>query len=477
MADDELCYLSAAEALALFKKRKLSPVELMTAIIRRAEKTEPKVNALPITLFEEAIAAARKAEAVYARKSGRPRSLEGLALAIKDESHMAGANTTSGSLLLKDAIDEDTDPAVERILKAGAIVHARSAAPEFSCAPWTHSRIWGVTRTPWNLKFSPGGSSGGAGAALAAGSTTLANGSDIGGSIRIPAAMSGVVGFKPPYGRNPEITPFNLDHYCHVGPMARSVLDCALLQNVMAGPHPKDIVSLWPKVEVPTRFRSIKGWKLAVSYDLGGYDIDPDVLKNTRRAVRIFKELGCQVEEVEVGWTRAEIAQAARAHFGTIFGAWIGQYLEGHADLMTDYAQHFAKRAAEIDKAEYMKGLEIEGKVYDYFGPLMERYRIFLCPTLPVPSVEAGNSYLTEQLLINGNPQGDIEDWLTTIVFNIMSRCPVLAVPSGFAKGKVPTGLSIVGRTYDDESVFHAGAAYESALGGFYRDTKSRPKL
>jgi Asp-tRNA(Asn)/Glu-tRNA(Gln) amidotransferase A subunit family amidase len=251
---NDLCYLSAVEALAAFKARKLSPVELMRAVIDRAEAVEPKINAFPITRYEQALAEAKTAEAKYMKTDGRIRALEGVPTVIKDETTIKGWRTTFGSLVFKDNIDSYTAPSAERIIKAGALIHARSAAPEFSCAPYTHSRLWGVTRTPWNLDYSCGGSSGGAGASLAAGSTTLANGSDIGGSIRIPASMSGVVGYKPPYGRNPDSSPFNLDHYNHAGPMARTVADSALLQNVMSGPHPQDIVSLRPKLRIPSEF-------------------------------------------------------------------------------------------------------------------------------------------------------------------------------------------------------------------------------
>jgi len=477
MAADDLCYLSAAEALALFRKKQLSPVELMKAVIKRAEKTEPKVNALPIKRFEAALAEARRAEAVYMKRGARPRVLEGIPLAVKDETLIEGFRTTFGSLIYKDSIDRETNPSIERVLEAGAIVHARSAAPEFSCAPYTHSRIWGITRTPWNLDYAPGGSSGGAGASLAAGSTTLANGSDIGGSIRIPASMSGVVGYKPPYGRNPDSAPFNLDQYCHVGPMARSVTDCALLQNVMVGPHPKDIVSLRPKVTVPTAYKPIKGWKIAVSLDLDCYDVEPDVIENTLQAVQVFRDLGCKVEEVKLGWTREEIGKAGRAHFGTIFGPWIQRYAETHADVMTDYALAFAAESRGVTHADFVEGLEIEGRMYASLGAVLASHRLLLCPTLPVPSVKAGESYVKTPLVINGKPQHAIEDWLMTLCFNMMSRCPVLALPSGFAGNGVPTGLSLVGRTYDDATVFHAGAAYEAAVGAFYSTPKRRPKL
>src|SRR6188472_4046367 len=154
------------------------------------------------------------------------------------------------------------------MLDSGAIVHARTTAPEFSCAGFTHSKIHGVTRNPWNPEFGVGGSSGGAGASLASGTTTLASGSDIGGSIRIPASFNGVVGFKPPYGRVPVDPPFNLDVYCHCGPLARTVADCALYENVVAGPDASDIVSLRPKLVLPDRFEGIGDLRVALSADL-----------------------------------------------------------------------------------------------------------------------------------------------------------------------------------------------------------------
>jgi amidase len=259
MTDLDLCYTSATDAIAAFKAKKLSPVELMRAVIARAEAVNPKINAFTYTFFDRALDQAKTAEARYARTDGRTRPLEGLPIVIKDETSIKGERTTFGSLVMKDNVDATTSIVVERILRAGAIIHGRSTAPEFSCAGVTHSKLWGVTRNPWNLDYTPGGSSGGAAAHLAAGTTTLANGSDIAGSIRIPAACCGVVGFKPPYGRIPEDIGYNLDFYCHEGPLARTVADCALFENVLAGPHPKDIVSLRPKLRVPSALKGIKG--------------------------------------------------------------------------------------------------------------------------------------------------------------------------------------------------------------------------
>ena len=476
MSDTELCYLSAGEALGRFKARRLSPVELMQAVIARAQKVEPKINAFPIKHYDRALEQAKAAESKYMKTDGRLRPLEGLPIAIKDEAYIKGERVTFGSLIYKDFVADETNPSIGRILRAGAIMHARSAAPEFSCAPYTHSRLWGVTRTPWNLGYSCGGSSGGSGASLAAGTTTLASGSDIGGSIRIPASMCGVVGYKPPFGRNPDTPPFNLDQYCHIGPMGRSVADCALLQNIMCGPHPEDIATLRPKLRIPTVLGDIKGWRIALCVNPAQYDIEPDVVKNTLAAADLFRAAGATVEEVDLGWKREEVAFAAGAHFGTIFGPWIATYAKKHRRIMTDYALDFADWSKTSRKEDFLKGLTIETAMYKSLGALFQKYRILLCPTLPLPATKAGESYVKRKLRINGRPQETISHWLMTVCFNIMSRCPVMSMPSGLAANGVPTGLSIVGRTYDDVSVFRAAAAFERAR-PWYTTPALRPNL
>lgn len=192
----DLCYLSATRALEMFRTKALSPVELLDAQIKRTEAVNPAVNAVVMNYFDEAKEQARKAEQAY--MNGGARILEGLTLAVKDEHNIAGKITTNGSLLLQSNVATYTDPICERTIEAGAIVHARTSTPEFSAHYATWSKLWGATRNPWNLKYHVGGSSGGSGAALASGMTTLATGSDIAGSIRMPAAQNGIVGFKPP---------------------------------------------------------------------------------------------------------------------------------------------------------------------------------------------------------------------------------------------------------------------------------------
>ncbi len=288
--------------------------------------------------------------------------------------------------------------------------------------------------------------------------------------------MCGVVGYKPPFGRNPDTPPFNLDQYCHIGPMARTVADAALMQNIMCGPHPEDIATLRPKLRIPANLGDIKGWRIALCVNPAEYDLDPDVVKNTRAAADLFRAAGATVDEIDLGWKRADVARAAAAHFGTIFGPQVDRYVKKYRKIMTDYAIDFATAAKRVKKEEFLAGLEIETTMYKSLGPVLEKYRILLCPTLPLPATKAGESYVGKKLMINRRPQQSIEHWLMTICFNIMSRCPVMSMPSGLAANGVPTGLSIVGRTYDDVSVFRAAKAFEGQR-PWYSTAELRPKL
>jgi amidase len=478
VSDLDLCYLSATDALALFRARKLSPVELVSALIGRAEKVNKKVNAFTFTHFDEALAGARKAEAKYGKTGARLGALEGLPIGIKDESWIAGKPTSYGSLIYKDHVAATTSVNNERILKAGGIVHARTATPEFSCSSVTHTRLWGVTRNPWNTKFTPGGSSGGSAASLASGTSTLAMGSDIGGSIRIPASCSGVVGYKPPYGRNTDDPPFNLDPYCHTGPLARSVADTILLQNVICGPHPTDIAGLRPKLRLPTQYKPIKGWRIAYSMDLGFYQVDKDVVANTRAALDVFRSLGATVEEVDLGWT-IDALKAGVAHLNHLFGGQMAAYAKKHRKLMTPYALDFAKHGAKSTAADFLWSMEVATKMYATLGPILEKHDVLVCPTNALPAVRADFDPTLHDVTINGKKAEvwPIIAWCMTTPFNTMSRCPVLSVPSGRAGNGVPTGIQIVGRTYCDADVFQAGMAFETAVGGWYGKPATRPAI
>ena len=476
MSDLDLCYMSAREALARFRDKSLSPVELMKAVQARADDVEPQVNAFVFRFDDEALAQAKAAEAVYAAAAsgGRdPLPLEGLPVAVKDEAGIEGQPLTNASLVWKDQIADYTSITNQRLIDAGAIVHARTTTPEFSCAGYCHSRLHGVTRNPWNLGYTPGGSSGGSGAALAAGTTTLASGSDIAGSIRIPSSCSGVVGFKPPFGRNPEESAFMFDQYCHVGPMGRSAADVALMQNVMCGPHPMANSALSPKLELPLDYEDIKGWRIAYSMDLGYFSVDPEVIENTKAALKRFEALGATVEEVSLPWTD-ECQRAAQAHLELIFGGSMHEVLSNHADELTTYARAFAGLGKNWTGADLYNAWDTAARMQHSFGPIVADYDLFVCPTLAVPAVPAEFDQSTDTLTIDGKSVHPMYGWLMTYPFNMLSGCPVLSVPSGHAANSVPTGIQLISSPFTDATVFRAASAYLDGM-DLYADDAHRP--
>lgn len=478
MSSDDICYLSATEALVLFRKKKLSPVELLNALIARSERVNPKINCFADRYVDEALDQAKASEARYMKRGARTAPLDGVPLAVKDAQRVAGKRTTQGSLIFKDWVDEHSDPMIERLQKAGAIVFARTTTPEFCLSGCTHSRIWGVTRNPWNLDYTPGGSSGGSGAALAAGLTTLATGTDIGGSIRIPAACSGVVGFKPPHGRNPDGPPANFDRFNHCGPMTRTVADAALMQNVTSGPHPLDHDSLRGKVRLPVAPAPIRGMKIAWSIDFGYVEVDAEVRRNTLAALEVFRRLGAKLEEVHLGWTQ-EIDPDCFHWYNTMnFGRQTVWHKQRHADLMTDYALKMAVAAeANTSVDDVHKSWARAHTMYQTLGPILEGHDVFICPTNNYPAVKADHDPWDQTFTVNGRKADPEYGWVMTHQFNMLHNCPVISVPSGHAATGVPTGIQIAGRTWDDARVFKAALAYEHDLGGWYAAKDKRPAL
>ncbi|MGH6820463.1 MAG: amidase, partial [Methylocella sp.] len=388
MTGDDLCYISAAEALRLFRSRKLSPRELMAAIVARAGMINPIINCFADNYFEEALAQAAEAEQRYTKRSGAPAPLDGIPLAVKDAQRVAGKRTTHGSLIFKDARDDRSDPMIERLQKAGAIVFARTTTPEFCLSGATHSRMWGITRNPWNRDYGPGGSSGGSGAALAAGLATLATGTDIGGSIRIPASACGGVGFQPPQGRNPDGPPGNFDRYNHCGPMTRTIADAALMQNITSGPHPLDHDSIRDRVRLPLKGASIKGMKIAYSIDFGYVEVDPEVRRNTLQTLDVFRRLGAKVEEVETHFadTHDMIRMMWPAHYA---GSW-SQYLPEWRDKMDPGFMACIEDGLRVSLPDYidMRGRKMAH--WDSVRPLFEKHDLLLTPSVSVAAFPLG---------------------------------------------------------------------------------------
>lgn len=454
-----IAYLSATEALTAFRAREVSPVELMQAVIDRTAQMEPRIGAFAEQTFDEALAQATEAERRYL--VGEARALEGLPVAAKELHAMAGRALRSGSLTTEGNVAAENAPVIDRVLDAGGIIHARTTQPEFGVVTYTHSRLWGVTRNPWNVDYTPGGSSGGAGAALAAGTTTLATGSDIGGSIRIPAAFTGTVGFRPPHGRVPAASPGCADGYRSDGPMARTVDDCVLFANALVGPDPRDHYSLRPKLEIPSDHPGVDGMRIALCVQLGDYQVHPEVETATRATATCLAEAGAVVEEITLPWTRARLRRAIGAHFATIFGAGVREIVRDHPDQVCSYTLDYAAQIEMASKmTTFLEGLTIETAIQRELGEAMTGFDALVCPTTAIPVFPAGDD-MRDGCIFEGRNYGPPLDLVMTLPFNVAGNCPILNVPSGRSMCGVPMGVQIVGHPFDDATVFRVGKAVE----------------
>lgn len=475
---DDLAYLGAAEAVALFRTRELSPRELVQAQIERTALLNPVVNAFTETLFDDALLQAEDAERRY-RDGGQLPPLLGVPVATKEKHALAGHTLSQGLVACADDVAETDHPVVVALRRAGPVIHARTTSPELSCATVTHSRLWGVTRNPWNPRYSPGGSSGGAGAALAAGMTTLATASDIAGSTRVPAASTGTVGFKAPYGRIPGQPPLSADHYRGDGPMGRSVLDVALLTNALSGRHPADHTSGWPAAEVDAAPADPGRLRVALCLRLGDYPVDAQVEANTRAVAHDLAAAGAPVEEIELPWTSRRITEIAFAHFGHLLAPSMWAATQGQEHL-EPYTRQFMNDAfAAARRNSHLDGVIAETQIQAQLAQAMTSFDVLLCPTSAIPALEADGDY-GEGITVGGQHLEHYWESHLTLPFNIANRCPVLAVPSGMSDLGLPTGIQIVGHPYRDSDTFAVGALIEQLrpwAAGYAQVPTSRPPL
>jgi Asp-tRNA(Asn)/Glu-tRNA(Gln) amidotransferase A subunit family amidase len=299
------------------------------------------------------------------------------------------------------------------LFDAGAIMHCRTATPEFGYSGVTHSPLWGVTPNPWNLAYTSGGSSGGAAAAVAAGLTTIADGTDGGGSIRIPSSACGIFGYKPPFGRNPLDLDHPLESLLHYGPMTRCVADAGLMQNVTSGAHLADLCSLRERVVIPEQFESIKGWKIAFSMNLGYFEVDPEVQRNTLAAVDTFKGLGCTVQEVDLNWNWGTL-DAWMTQWEGLFAGIAEQYLPRWRFEMDPVVVKILERGQTHSAARFYRCNLVRGEMYKALGPILEEHNALICPTLAVPSVKVDHDELNQEYQINGKRVQAYVGWVMT---------------------------------------------------------------
>ncbi len=462
--NDPLAYLSAREARERFLARTLSPVELVEALLKRATALHGGlINATTTIHAAEAIARARESEDRYAR--GNPRVLEGIPVAIKEETAVAGWPRTIGSWLHEE-VPSQNHPIVDKLIAAGANPHLQTTVPEFCVIGQTLSERYGVTRNPWNTRFTSGGSSGGSGAALAAGLTPLATGSDMAGSTRIPAALQGLYGFKPPFGRLAPTPGEELFSFAVEGPLARTFDDLVLMQNAIAGPHPASYVGM-PFEPLPFVYPELAGTRLALAFTTGSRTMCPDIRANLEAAADALRSRGASVETVALNWDNAELAEVL---IEAIFGLFFNEYLDGLGDAQlpraTPYLRwliaRFRGRPNSILKAAALATRlheELEAKVWG------QGYRALLCPTVFTTAIPADLDLTQErEVLIDGVAVDSYLGWVGTPPFNLLSRYPTLAVPTGRGSNGVPTSMQIVAPPYRDSVAFevayhHAAAA------------------
>jgi aspartyl-tRNA(Asn)/glutamyl-tRNA(Gln) amidotransferase subunit A len=459
MANDALCWLPGTDLAALIRKRKVSPVDVVDALLDRLERINPKLNAYVTVTAEAARRQAKVAERAVMRRGAKLGPLHGVPFSVKDLVITKGVRTTFGTPLYRDHVPTEDAPVVARMMAAGGILLGKTNTPTFGWIGATHNLLFGPTRNPWNLGMTPGGSSGGASAAIAAGLAPLAIGTDGGGSIRIPASFAGIFGHKPSYGRIPTYPASAAWSLSHAGPMTRTVADAALMMQVCAGPDERDQYSL-PADDTDygsALRRGVKGLRVAYSNDLGFAEaLDPEVGAVCQKAARAFRELGCRLETVEPHWP------SPRQCWFDIFVGGIAARLAPYADRKDEIDVGLYKLVADArtwPPTRYVQAWFDRLAWAQHPRALFEKYDLLLTPTIACPPFPVGLDNPTE---IAGKPVAPYVWVPFTFPFNMTGQ-PACSVPAGFTKDGLPVGLQIVGRRFEDAAVLRAAAAFERA--------------
>lgn len=463
MSKEDICFMSACDMLDAIKRQELTSEEITETLIERIEKINPIVNAYCTTTFDLAREMAKNAD--NAVKKGEPLGvLHGIPTSIKDLMMTKGIRTTYGSLLYENFIPEEDDVAVIRLKEAGAVLMGKSNTPEFGHIALTNNKLFGETKTPWDVERNSGGSSGGATAAVASGLGPLALGSDGGGSIRVPSSCCGVFGLKPTYGRIPSyprigIAFKSMDHY---GPITRYVKDAALMLNAMKGHHSADPDS-FPDDNIDyVQILENKPKKLKVGYSMSlgfGKVLEEEVKDNILNNVKKFEQFDWDVEEAKIKMRTPELAYNTLVATGYAY------------DLQKDYDKRLEDLSPDL-KATIRFGLdnssmnigkakEQRKRVYEVMYQYFKNYDILITPTLPCPAfkpkwLESGTVFP-----IIGKKALNITSWMTfTYPFN-MSGLPAASIPSGWTNSGLPIGMQIVGKRYDEKTVLQVSKAFE----------------
>jgi amidase len=457
----DICALSAVEMARLIRAKEVSARELLAAHLDRIALINPSMNAIVTLVAERATAQAGRADEATARgESLGP--LHGLPIAHKDLQPTQGIRTTFGSPIFKDFVPAEDSLLVERVRDAGAILLGKTNTPEFGAGSQTFNPVFGATLNPWDKTKTCGGSSGGAAVALACGMLPIADGSDMGGSLRNPASFCGVVGLRTSPGRVPvwpavnAWSPLSVD-----GPMARSVADVALFLSAIAGPDPRSPIAL---SEPGNTFaapldRDVKGVRIAWWTSLGGVPVDRRVREVVNRQRAVFESLGCVVEEAEPDFTDFdEVFKVVRAQ---AFLAGVAPRIKGRHDEVKDTVLWEIEHGGHLTPTQTMWAETKRTELYHRMRRFMERYDFFVLPSTQVPPFDVREHYVRE---IEGVTLETYIDWMKSCYFISIVGNPAISVPCGFTPEGLPVGLQIVGRHRDDWGLLQIAHAFEQSL-------------
>jgi amidase len=459
---DDLCFLSAVEMAAQIRAGRLSAREVMQAHLARIEAVNPKVNAIVTLHAEQALAAALAADEAQAR--GEPLGpLHGLPVLHKDLIMTRGMRTTYGSKVHEDYVPTRSALLVERQQAAGAISIGKTNTPEFGAGSQTFNAVFGATRNPYDLSKTCGGSSGGSAVALATGMAPLADGTDMGGSLRCPANYCNVVGMRPSVGRVPDFPSQNGWSNLSVhGPMARNVADLALHLSVMAGHDARDPMAISQGGE---QFRmplesDLRGRRIAWSMDLGGLPVDPGVTKVLDAQRKVFEDLGCIVEEDCPDFRDAhDIFMALRAY---AFELHYGAIMDRHPGVLKDTIVWNIEAGRKLSASQLARAEKLRTALFMRMHRFMEKYDFLVAPVNQVPPFDIDQPYVDE---IAGVKMDNYIDWMRSCYYITATTHPAMSVPAGFTAEGLPVGLQIIGRHQGELALLQLAHAFESATG------------
>ena len=451
MADPSLTRKSARELASLIRSRAVSPVEVLDAHLAAIERLNPKLNAIVTLAADQARDAARAAEAAVVAGASLG-SLHGLPVGVKDITVTADIRTTFGSPLYKDHIPQEDAEVVRRIKAAGGIILAKTNTPEFATGANTVNDVFGATRNPWNPELSPAGSSGGSAAAVAAGMLPLAQGTDFGCSIRIPAAFCGIVGIRPTPGLTPNHPmPLAWDPGQVHGPLARTAEDAAMMLDAMVGfsrLSPISVAPPWPSaLNAVERASDAKGLRIAYVSDIAGIGVDAEIDTICRRAAEGLRDMGATVEQIEFD------VSDGRDPYQTWRSAWMVGQQFARLSFLEQFGENLKgniKAGLNVTALDLAKAEQTRQQVFHRFRELLDQYDLLITPAAPVRPYPVTMNFPNE---INGRAFDNYVDWIAPAFLITLVSLPAGSVPAGISSAGLPVGLQIVAARFEEPKI------------------------